>query len=73
MNSIEKVISKALIDSDISHEEFMPVMNEKQHYFRLKQSIITKDSQLNDIGRDRLIGYDKRVVVNKILKQNKRR
>ena len=73
MNSIEKVISKALIDSDISHEEFMPVMNEKQNYFRLKQSIITKDSQLNDIGRDRLIGYDKRVEVNKILKQNKRR
>ena len=36
LNSIEKIIFKALIDSDISYEEFMVVINEKQNHFWLK-------------------------------------
>lgn len=31
LNSIEKLISKELLDSDISHEEFMLVVNDEQN------------------------------------------
>lgn len=34
LNSIEKVISKALADSNISHDEFNLVIKEKQNCFR---------------------------------------
>ena len=34
LNSIEKVTSKALTDSNISHTEFDLVIKENQNYFR---------------------------------------
>lgn len=34
-----KIISEALVEFDISHEEFMPLINEKQNQFRLKETI----------------------------------
>ena len=64
LGSIEKIISKALRDSDISHEEFIPMINEEQNYFRLKERIIAKDDQLSDIEQGRLIGYGKRIGQN---------
>ena len=39
LNSIEKIISESLIDSDISQDEFTLVINEEQNYFRLKENI----------------------------------
>ena len=44
LNGIEKIISKALIDSDISHDEFTQAINEEQNYFRPKESIKAKDN-----------------------------
>lgn len=38
MNSIEKIISKALIDFDSSHDEFTLVINEGQHYSAAKKA-----------------------------------
>ena len=35
-------ISNALINSDISHEEFILVINEEQNHFRLKKSVKAK-------------------------------
>ena len=35
LNSIKKIISKALIDFDISNDEFTVVINEEQSYFKL--------------------------------------
>ena len=52
MNIVEKIISKALIDSDISHDEFTLAI-EEQNYFRLK-NITVKDNQLGNIKRGRL-------------------
>ena len=59
LNSIEK-ISKALIGSDISHEEFILLINEEENYFRLKESIMAKDDQLSDIGQGRFIEHSER-------------
>ena len=60
------------MDSDMSHEEFTLVINEKQNFLRLKESIKRKDSQLGDIKRDRLIQHGKNNKINELLKQNER-
>ena len=36
LNSIESRISEALINSKISHEDFMTVINEEKKYWELK-------------------------------------
>ena len=39
LNSIETVMSQALINLDISHEEFKTIVNEKEKYEKMKESI----------------------------------
>ena len=39
LNRIESMISKALINCEISHGEYTTVMNEEVKYQRLKESI----------------------------------
>ena len=39
LNSIETLISQALIDMDISHEEFVAILNEKDKYERMKDNL----------------------------------
>ena len=39
-NRIEKLISQALIDMDISHEEFIStILNEKHKYEKMKENL----------------------------------
>ena len=35
LNSIETLISQALIDMEISHEEFVTILNEKDRYEKM--------------------------------------
>ena len=37
LNSIETLISQALIDMEISHEEFITILNEKDKYEKMKK------------------------------------
>ena len=39
LNSIETLISQALIDLEISHEEFKTIVNEKEKYEKMKEGI----------------------------------
>ena len=39
LNSIETLMSQALIDMDISHEEFVTILNEKDKYERIKDNL----------------------------------
>ena len=39
LNSIETLMSQALIDLDISHTEFKTIVNEKEKYEQMKESI----------------------------------
>ena len=39
LNSIESKISEALINNEISQEDFMTIINEKRNYRELKESI----------------------------------
>ena len=48
LNSIESLMSQALIDLEIIHEEFKTIVNEKEKYDQMKESIRNKK------GRDEL-------------------
>ena len=39
LNSTETLMSQALIDLDISHEEFNTIVNEKEKYEQMKENI----------------------------------
>ena len=39
LNSIETLVSKALIGMEISHEEYMTTLNEKDKYEKMKQNV----------------------------------
>ena len=43
LNSIEALISPALIDKEISHEEFITIWNEKDKYEKIKNNLISKN------------------------------
>ena len=42
LNSIESKTSEALINSEISHEDFMTIINEEKEYQELKESVTGK-------------------------------
>ena len=42
LNSIEELVSQALLDLEISHEEFKAIINEEENYRRLKENRMKK-------------------------------
>ena len=55
LNSAESKISKALINNDISHKDFMTIINEEKNYRELKESIRMMNSQRIDTEKNNLI------------------
>ena len=47
LNSIKKLISKALNDTEKSHEEFTIILNKKDEYDRMKYELISKNENNN--------------------------
>ena len=45
-NSIEALISQALIDIDISHKEFITILKEKDKYEKMKENIKDKNEHI---------------------------
>ena len=39
LNSIESLVSKALTDMDINHEEYITILKEKDKYEKMKENI----------------------------------
>ena len=48
LNSIESKISEALINNEISHEDFMAIINEEKKYRELKESIRMMNNEESD-------------------------
>ena len=46
LNRIETLISQTLIDMEISHKEFITILNEKDKYEKMKEDI--KDKNENE-------------------------
>ena len=51
LNSIEALISQALIDMDISHEEFITILKEKDKYEMMKDNLRSENGELYEIMR----------------------
>ena len=52
-NSIETLVSQALMDMEINHEEFITILNEKEKYGKIKEDIktIRYGNELNKEGK----------------------
>ena len=69
-NSLESKISEALINNEISHEDFETIMNEEKKYQELKESIRMMNSQRSDVGKISLIEEGKEIDINQVVKHN---
>ena len=45
LNSIETLVSQALIDMEISHEEFITILNEKDKYEKMKDNLRSENKE----------------------------
>ena len=70
LNSIESKISKSSINNEISHEDFMPVINEERNNRELKERIRMRESQRSDTKKTNLNEEVKKIGINEIIKRN---
>ena len=70
LNSIESKISEALINNEISHEDFMIIINEEKKYRELKESIRMMNSQRSDTEKINLIEEGKKIGINEVIRRN---
>ena len=48
LNSIETLVSQALIDMEISHEEFIRILKEKNKYDKMKENVRNINKKLEE-------------------------
>ena len=70
LNRIESKISEALINNEISHEDFMTILNEEKKYRELKESIRMMNNQRSDIDKNELIEEGKKIGISEVIKRN---
>ena len=70
LNSLESKISESLINNEISHEDFMTIINEEKNNRELKESITMKNSQRRDTEKNHLIEEGKKVGNDEASKHN---
>ena len=46
LNGMENLVSQALIDMEISHEEFVTILGEKKKYKKMKENVRTVSERL---------------------------
>ena len=51
LSSIDTLISQALIDMDINHEEFITILKEKDRYEMMKDNLRSENGESYDIMR----------------------
>ena len=51
LNSIDTLISQALIDTGISHEEFITILKEKDRYEMMKDNLKNENGESYEIIR----------------------
>ena len=48
LNSIESLVSKALINMEISHEEYITILKEKNKYEKMKENVRNISKKLEE-------------------------
>ena len=51
LSSVEELISQALIDMEISHEEFITILKEKDKYEKMKENLRSENEKSYKIMR----------------------
>ena len=67
LNGIENLISQALINSKISHEDFMTIINQERNYRELKERIRMIKSQRSDTEKRIRLKKEKEWTLRKLL------
>ena len=67
LNSIESKTSEALINNEISHEDFMTIIKEENKYRELKERIKMMNTQRSDSEKINIIKEGKKYVLMKLL------
>ena len=70
LNSIESKISEALINNEISHEDFVTIINEEKKYEKLKKRIKMMNSRRSDVEKVILIEQGNKIGSNEVIKRN---
>ena len=70
LNSIESKRSNAMMDVEISREDFQTIINEEKKYWELKESIRMMNSQRSDAEKFNLIEERKKMGINEVIKRN---
>ena len=63
-------ISKALINNETIHEDFMAIINQEKNYQELKESIRMMNSQKSDVEKISLIEEGKEIGINEVIQDN---
>ena len=69
LNSIESKISEALINNEISHEDFMTILNEEKKYQELTESIRLINSQRSYVEKISVIEEGKKIGIKEVIKR----
>ena len=67
LNSIENKISEALINNDISHEDFMTILNEEKSWKKALKWWIAKEVMLKKLVWLKKL---KKIGINEVIKHN---
>ena len=70
INGIESKIFEALINNEISHEDFITIINEEKNYRELKESIRIMNSQRSDTEKNYLIEEGKKIGIDEVTEHN---
>ena len=49
LNRIKTLVSEALIDMEISHEEFITILKEKEKYEKMKENVRSENEKQEDM------------------------
>ena len=70
LNSIESKISEASINNEISHEDFITIINEEIKSRELKETTRMMNSQRSDAEKIYLIEEGKKIGIDEAIKHN---
>ena len=70
LNSIESKISEALINNEISHEDFMTIISKERNHRELKERIRMMSSQRSDTEKNNLTEKGKKIDTDEVIKRS---
>ena len=70
LNSIQSKIPEALLNNEISHEDYETFIDEERNYHEPKESIRMMKSQRSDTEKNNLTPEGKRIEIDTIIKHN---